>query len=614
MFSLVIVSFEVAHDKAVDWHKLQTKELVELTASSIDRLWITPRNDVLLSLARSGTLHQRLAGEASFTELASKWQHVCKALEGCFFIYYGLKDGTIEYYPNDEPLPEDFAPRQRPWYQSGMKSDGEPIWSPPYKEVITGKTVVSTTAPIYRDGRKVGVIAADITFAGLKDILEEVQLPNGSSVFLVDETNRPFIGTADKYVNAGQLPQSSNSLFVASSSPMSNGWRAVVAVPSQELAESFAKLRKPIIIASAFILLSAAIFSSLLVGRTASRAYRLAEYFRETMSDSAQLRQLFKTRDEFSFLNRRFNQVIKDARRAHEEKLARERTFRFLIEQSPVGFFRTQKDGSLLYINPHCVTMLGYTQDEVWQHLSSVVQLYYDKHDRDLFLSELIEHGEVRNRKMRFLTRSGKRIWISMTARIDAQKSGPEQPDEFDIEGFIIDVTSDMEERQSLVDMAQRDPLTGAANRRAFDNAAQAVAERARTSGQTVALILFDIDRFKTINDTYGHDVGDQLLQEVVATGHKQLRESDIFARLGGDEFAILLPGSGQEAAYSLAKRLQKALKGIPLPQPLTEPPTLSIGVSVLKGNNVELAELLKITDNAMYEAKQAGRDSIACH
>jgi diguanylate cyclase (GGDEF)-like protein len=260
--------------------------------------------------------------------------------------------------------------------------------------------------------------------------------------------------------------------------------------------------------------------------------------------------------------------------------------------------------------------MLGYTQSEAMKHITSVRQLYYDELDRDIFLEELSAHREVRHRKIRFLKKTGERIWISMTARIDpgTDDSDTTEPSNgYEIEGFLIDITSDMEERQSLVSMAESDALTGAANRRAFDSSAETVAEHARSTGQTVALIVFDVDKFKTINDTYGHEAGDRLLRHVVEIGHRQIRESDLFARLGGDEFAILLPGSGKEAACSLAKRLQNGIYSSSPPEPLSEPPTLSIGVSVLSGADVQVPELLKAADTAMYRAKQSGRNRIEC-
>ncbi|MDZ7810704.1 MAG: sensor domain-containing diguanylate cyclase [Arhodomonas sp.] len=396
--------------------------------------------------------------------------------------------------------------------------------------------VVSTVRPLYEDGAKIGVISTDIQFKGLRTILENIELPTGSSVLLVDDSGRPFIGTDESYVGRKQLPPSNDEFFVASSAPMSNGWRASVIVPRAALAKSFADLLQPIMISSALILLLGGGLTSLLVGRFGSRAYRLANYFQDTVDRSAPLREIFRTHDEFSFLNKRFNQVTNEARVGEERKLEQERSFRFLIEQAPVGFFETTTTGRLLYINPHCASLLGYSQSEAMREIASVRDLYQDGSDRDLFLQDLQAHGEVRNRKIRFVKRSGETFWISMTAHIREDNASGDTADV--IEGFLIDVTGDVEERETLARMAESDPLTGAANRRAFDTVAEAVAKRAHATGQRVALLLFDIDQFKAINDTYGHDVGDALLQQIANLGKHNLRENDLFARIGGDEFA----------------------------------------------------------------------------
>ncbi|MDZ7792380.1 MAG: diguanylate cyclase [Spirochaetia bacterium] len=612
-FALVLISFEVARDIAVDEQEKKIGELVELTGSSIQRLWIQPRNNTVLALSRSSTLHKRIEGNISFGVLAQEWEHAQQVLEGYFFIYYGLEDGSIEYYPDGE-LPEGYDPRDRPWYEAGMKSEGEPAWTAPYEEAITGEMVVSTVVPIKGkknendEKDKIGVMSTDITFSGLEEILEKIQLPRGGSVFLVDQSGRPFIGTKEEYVTQEELPESSEKLFVKSSTPLSNGWRVSVMVPRTSLIETFKQLRRPIITISAFLVLIGIAIVTILAWRIASRAHRLADYFTETVEESKPLRRLFKTRDEFLYLNKQFNYVVHNARFMEEEKLARERTFRFLIEQAPVGFFKSHKDGSLLYINPHCAAMLGYTQEEALEQVESVRHLYYDTQDREQFLKELSEKREVRHKKIRFLRKNGELIWISMTARIVPTTDDKE---EYEIEGFLIDITGDMEERESLKILAGSDPLTGAANRRAFDAAIEKAALHAISTGESVALIMFDLDKFKEINDTYGHDVGDILLRHVVTVAQKLVRGSDLFARLGGDEFSILLPGSTEKAAFKLAERLQKGIESTTPPKPLSTMPTLSIGISVRSGTEVKASDLMRAADYAMYQAKQTGRNAI---
>ena len=190
LFALVLFSFRAGHSVAVEVHERDIQELVDLAGSSIEELWITPRTHTALALSRSEVLHRRLKGETSFEELADEWAAVQRNLKGYFFIYYGLEDGTIEHYPND-PLPEDYDPRERPWYKLGMSSDGQPLWTSPYKEIITGDMVVSTVVPIWRSestqvngaggGSPIGVLSMDMTFQALEQSLENINLPTGGS-------------------------------------------------------------------------------------------------------------------------------------------------------------------------------------------------------------------------------------------------------------------------------------------------------------------------------------------------------------------------------------------------------------------------------------------------
>ncbi|MFO8063836.1 MAG: diguanylate cyclase [Spirochaetota bacterium] len=620
LFALVLFSFEAGHRVAVEVNERNIEELVEVAGSSIEELWIAPRSETVVALSRSDTLRRRLNGDVSFEELADEWEVAQQVLEGYFSIYYGLEDGTIEHYPRDS-LPDDYDPRERPWYELGMQSEGEPRWTSPYEEIRTGETVVSTVAPIPADyidqdsgsgtaeDGPAGVISTDMSFAPLKESLENIELPTGGSVFIVDQDGNPFVGTDEEVVQQEELPESTEDLYVDSSSLLSSGWRVSVIVPRESLAENFAELRRPIIIVSAVLLVLVTVVLSILVARVASRAHHLAAYFREAVEESQPLRELFRSRDEFSYLNRRFNKVVHDARLAEEEKLARERTFRFLVEQAPVGFFRSHADGSLLYLNAHCAAMLGYAREEAYERIFSVRELYDDETDRDRFLEELRRDGEVRNRKIRFIKKSGERIWVSMTARIDPEV---EAAGAFRIEGFLIDITEDMEERQNLVTLAESDPLTGAWNRRAFDGAAQEVARHAWATGQSVGVVTFDIDEFKPINDTHGHDVGDAILRHVVSVAKHVVRERDVFARLGGDEFAILLPESGEDAAFRLAERLIEQVETTPLPEGITIRPTLSLGVAALNGVEVYVPELMKAADTAMYHAKRLGGNQVA--
>ncbi len=156
------------------------------------------------------------------------------------------------------------------------------------------------------------------------------------------------------------------------------------------------------------------------------------------------------------------------------------------------------------------------------------------------------------------------------------------------------------------------DPLTGAYNRRGLFELGLREVERSLRYGSPLSVILLDIDHFKNVNDQYGHAVGDQVLRMVVHQCIQSIRTMDILGRYGGEEFAILLPQSDRLAARQAAERLCSFIRRTPIPIQTGEVTvTVSIGVASLNGTASDLDSLIKLADDAMYTAKQAGRDRV---
>lgn len=160
--------------------------------------------------------------------------------------------------------------------------------------------------------------------------------------------------------------------------------------------------------------------------------------------------------------------------------------------------------------------------------------------------------------------------------------------------------------------LATTDPLTGIFNRRHYFILAEREYQRALRYQHPLSLIMFDIDRFKSINDTYGHQAGDQVLQMITAACRKIIREVDIFGRYGGEEFVILLPETGAAAALNAAERIRTALANLEFTGlPAERRVTLSQGVTELDAGCERLDHLLARADQALYTSKQAGGDQI---
>jgi len=171
------------------------------------------------------------------------------------------------------------------------------------------------------------------------------------------------------------------------------------------------------------------------------------------------------------------------------------------------------------------------------------------------------------------------------------------------------------EANRKLEDIARHDGLTGIANFRHFAETLAAEWNRAARSGTMLALVMADIDFFKVLNDTYGHQIGDDCLRKVAhVLADAMRRQSDLAARYGGEEFVVLLPETDLEGAAGVAERLRKRVEGLGLAHvgSPNEIVTASFGVAVsLPGNGASPDALIAAADLALYEAKHSGRNRV---
>lgn len=177
-------------------------------------------------------------------------------------------------------------------------------------------------------------------------------------------------------------------------------------------------------------------------------------------------------------------------------------------------------------------------------------------------------------------------------------------------------IIRDISDKRDISDNLRRatysDHLTGVANRRAFFEAGERELARRQQGSRTLAMLMLDADHFKGINDRHGHPAGDAVLQHLARTMQAQCRDVDVLARLGGEEFAILLPAVDQQDALGVAERLRAEVAAYPATyegQPIAY--TVSIGVALLQPEHSTLDGLIKAADQALYHAKQSGRNRV---
>lgn len=166
---------------------------------------------------------------------------------------------------------------------------------------------------------------------------------------------------------------------------------------------------------------------------------------------------------------------------------------------------------------------------------------------------------------------------------------------------------------RELEKLAHYDSMVNALNRRGFFSSISSIITLSKRNKKDMAVLMIDIDDFKAVNDSYGHDVGDNVLELLVNTINNTIRNSDIFARFGGEEFVLLLPDTKLDNAKHLAEKIRDLISKIiyKTDKNKTSNFTVSIGIAMMKLENYNIDETLKISDIGLYKAKNSGKNKV---
>ncbi len=294
---------------------------------------------------------------------------------------------------------------------------------------------------------------------------------------------------------------------------------------------------------------------------------------------------------------------------------AKEESFRVLAEGSSDMVTRIGLDGQVQYASPSSVRIVGWPPDQLLG-TSALAGVNPEDLPRVEKLVAALKRGETEEARITYRTRHREKseIWVESTLRITRNVSG-------EIDGAVV-ISRDMTQQKYMEDrlatLATEDSLTGLANRRRFDERLEQEWARAYRERTCLALLMIDLDHFKTYNDEYGHPAGDECLRVVTRImAAEAQRAADVTARYGGEEFAMLLPNTDAAGCARIGERIRCAILKAGIPHALNQPSglvTVSLGGALCQPageRSAASASLIEAADRALYAAKDGGRNRL---
>lgn len=343
------------------------------------------------------------------------------------------------------------------------------------------------------------------------------------------------------------------------------------------------------------------------------------EQAQEALADSRGLDE--EVDRAFRVLVKRYEKLLRQSRRMvtmgdriqnslnrlNRELTASESKYRGVFENVTEGIYRCAGDGGLIEVNPAMASMFGFADGEsLLEKVKGISELFCDMGDYERYVAQ-VRAGSLRHYEVEVCGVDGQTLWVEISAGVI--------PGDEDAEETVVGVMADVTERKTMLEemcrLARTDSLTGLWNRGYFMELAGREIARCRRNESNMGMLIADVDFFKGVNDTYGHDVGDLALIGLAKVLLASVREVDVVGRYGGEEFVVLLPDASSDEACMVAKRIRRNLRERKMDCGEVElPMTVSIGLTSLEGED-DLDGLLKFADIALYAAKKKGRDRV---
>jgi diguanylate cyclase (GGDEF)-like protein/PAS domain S-box-containing protein len=334
------------------------------------------------------------------------------------------------------------------------------------------------------------------------------------------------------------------------------------------------------------------------------------DQFAGDVFDAGAIEYLPKSQLTIGWMRRAVNYAV---HRKHLSEDARKSLNQFvgIINLSADAIVSVDAAHRITLFNLAAEEMFGYTAHEALGQplgilLPEPFRAIHDAHIQAFALEPANSRRMNERKELTGLRRNGE----TFPAEISISKLA--SPEGIVFTAIIRDITDRKRVYEQLHSLAMTDPLTGIANRRRFLDIAELELVRSRRYRHPLSLLLIDIDRFKDVNDTYGHAIGDQALLCATKAFHELMRDNDLAARIGGDEFVILLPETDEKFARILAQRLCNHIAKVDIP--CNEEHigiTVCIGCGMVKDEDKSIEEALERADQAMLESKRMGRNRV---
>jgi diguanylate cyclase (GGDEF)-like protein/PAS domain S-box-containing protein len=285
--------------------------------------------------------------------------------------------------------------------------------------------------------------------------------------------------------------------------------------------------------------------------------------------------------------------------RNHAEKKLRhsEAHYRALTENPTYGICRFDVDGRFLNVNEALVTMLGYRSKEELMSVNLATEIIRDPIERSRLFESYRETGHVELIEVEWKRKDG----TPMKVRLSGQQVGIEEGAPHGCEVIAEDITAQRASEDHLRHLAETDALTGLANYRRLSETLESEIKRSDRTARAFAVLIFDLNGMKRINDSYGHLAGNRALCRLADIFLFSCRSIDTAARYGGDEFAIILPETGAKEAGAVGRRICERLSSDRQEPPLS----VSVGIAVYPDSGTTIDALFQAADRALYEMKE---------